>query len=104
MKALIQRVKRASVTVDGVKISEISKGILIFLGVEKDDEKENAEKLADKIVKQAHQLEIETPKLFVPLELRHLLFTLLSNYMNNIIVLAREEVGCNAQIEISAEI
>ena len=51
MKALIQRVKRASVTVDGVKISEISKGILIFLGVEKDDEKENAEKLADKIYK-----------------------------------------------------
>lgn len=51
MKALIQRVKRASVTVDGEKISEIGKGILIFLGVEKDDEKENAEKLADKIYK-----------------------------------------------------
>ena len=51
MKALIQRVKRASVTVDGVKISEIDKGILVFLGVEKDDEKENAEKLADKIYK-----------------------------------------------------
>ena len=51
MKALIQRVKRASVTVDGVKISEISKGVLVFLGVEKDDEKENAEKLADKIYK-----------------------------------------------------
>ena len=51
MKALIQRVKSASVTVDGVKISEIDKGILIFLGVEKDDEKENAEKLADKILK-----------------------------------------------------
>lgn len=51
MKALIQRVKRASVTVDGEKISEIRKGILVFLGVEKDDEKENAEKLADKIYK-----------------------------------------------------
>lgn len=51
MKALIQRVKRASVTVDGEKISEIGKGILVFLGVEKDDEKENAEKLADKIYK-----------------------------------------------------
>lgn len=51
MKALIQRVKRASVTVDGEKISEIEKGILVFLGVEKDDEKENAEKLADKIYK-----------------------------------------------------
>lgn len=51
MKALIQRVKRASVTVDGEKISEIGKGILVFLGVEKDDEKENAEKLANKIYK-----------------------------------------------------
>lgn len=51
MKALIQRVKQASVTVDGVKISEISKGILVFLGVEKEDVSENAEKLADKICK-----------------------------------------------------
>lgn len=51
MKALIQRVKRASVTVDGAKISEISKGILVFLGVEKEDVFEKAEKLADKICK-----------------------------------------------------
>ena len=51
MKALIQRVKRASVTVDGTKISEIQKGILVFLGVEKEDVQENAEKLADKICK-----------------------------------------------------
>lgn len=51
MKALIQRVKRASVAVDRAKISEISKGILVFLGVEKEDVFENAEKLADKICK-----------------------------------------------------
>jgi len=51
LKALIQRVKRASVNVDGTKISEISKGILVFLGVEKEDVFENAEKLADKICK-----------------------------------------------------
>lgn len=51
MKALIQRVKRASVTIDGELYSEISKGILIFLGVEKGDIKDNADKLADKIVK-----------------------------------------------------
>lgn len=50
MKALIQRVKRASVTIEGELFSAINSGILVFLGVEKDDEKENAEKLAQKIV------------------------------------------------------
>ncbi len=51
MKALIQRVKKVSVTIDGELYSSVGKGLLIFLGVEKNDEKENAEKLADKIVK-----------------------------------------------------
>lgn len=50
MKALIQRVKRASVTIGGELFSAINSGILVFLGVEKGDEKENAEKLAQKIV------------------------------------------------------
>ena len=49
MKALIQRVKRASVTINNKLYSSIDKGILVFLGVEKLDEKENAEKLAQKI-------------------------------------------------------
>ncbi len=51
MKALIQRVKRASVTIGGNIYSQIGHGILVFVGVEKDDEKINAEKLADKIIK-----------------------------------------------------
>ena len=51
MKGLIQRVKRASVTIDGEVYSKINSGILVLLGVEKGDEKENAEKLADKICK-----------------------------------------------------
>lgn len=50
MKALIQRVKRASVAIEGELFSAINSGILVFLGVEKTDEKENAEKLAQKIV------------------------------------------------------
>ena len=50
MKALIQRVKSASVTIDGEIFSKIGKGLLVFVGVEKTDEKLNAEKLADKIV------------------------------------------------------
>ena len=50
MKALIQRVKRASVTIDGELYSSTRKGILILLGVEKGDTSENAQKLADKVV------------------------------------------------------
>ena len=50
MKALIQRVKRASVTIDGELYSKIGHGLLVFLGVENSDEKFNAEKLAEKIV------------------------------------------------------
>lgn len=51
MKGLIQRVKRASVTIDGELYSKIGHGILVLLGVEKGDSEENAEKLADKISK-----------------------------------------------------
>ena len=51
MKALIQRVKRASVTIDNSLYSSINSGLLVFVGVEKSDEKVNAEKLAEKILK-----------------------------------------------------
>jgi len=50
MKALIQRVKKASVTIEGELYSEIGFGMLIFLGVEKTDEIENAKKLAEKLL------------------------------------------------------
>lgn len=49
MKALIQRVKRASVTIEGELYSEIGKGLLILLGVEKEDTSENGLKLAQKV-------------------------------------------------------
>lgn len=63
-----------------------------------------AETLAEKISKKMVQFNIDNPKLIVPLEFRHLIFTLLSSYLNNITVLSREEIGCNAQIEIISEI
>ena len=50
MKALIQRVKKASVTINNELYSKINAGMLIFLGVEKTDTEENAEKLADKLI------------------------------------------------------
>ncbi len=51
MKALIQRVKRASVTIDDELYSQIGAGMLVLLGVEKGDTKENADKLAEKLSK-----------------------------------------------------
>lgn len=50
MKALIQRVKKASVTIENEVYSSIKAGILVFLGVEKADLLENAEKLSQKVL------------------------------------------------------
>ena len=50
MKALLQRVKSASVDVGGLRVGEISNGLLIFLGVEKEDSKEQADKLLKRIL------------------------------------------------------
>ena len=51
MKGLIQRVKRASVTVDEEQIGEIGSGILLLLGVEQNDDTALADKLLDKVLK-----------------------------------------------------
>ena len=50
MKAVIQRVTSASVTVEGVITAEIDRGILVLLGVEKGDDESKADWLAEKIV------------------------------------------------------
>ena len=51
MKALIQRVKHAKVEVAEEVVGEIQQGILVLLGVEKDDSRELADKLLQKILK-----------------------------------------------------
>lgn len=50
MKALLQRVIRAEVTVDGRVTGRISQGFLILLGVGGDDGEKDADYLADKVV------------------------------------------------------
>lgn len=50
MKALIQRVKEASVVVDSKTTGAIKQGILIFLGISHEDDKREIEALVDKIV------------------------------------------------------
>ncbi len=51
MIGLIQRVKRASVTIESKLYSNIDSGILVLFGVEKGDVKEKADRIADKISK-----------------------------------------------------
>lgn len=51
MKGLIQRVSHANVVVAGEEIGAIEQGILLLLGIEKDDGKEQADKLLDKLLK-----------------------------------------------------
>lgn len=48
MKALLQRVKQAGVTVNNQKVAQIEHGLLIFLGVEKNDTQQQADYLAKK--------------------------------------------------------
>lgn len=50
MKAVIQRVSQASVTINGEKVSEISKGLLVLLGIEDADAQEDIQWLSSKIV------------------------------------------------------
>lgn len=51
MRALLQRVLEAKVVVDGQTTGEIEKGILVFLGLGKEDNLEKGKKLIDKILK-----------------------------------------------------
>lgn len=50
MRILVQRVTKASVTIDNNIKSKIEKGILIFVGIEESDNKEDIEWLTNKVV------------------------------------------------------
>lgn len=51
MKFVIQRVREASVTVDGEILGEIGHGLLVFVGVADTDDKDIADKMIDKMTK-----------------------------------------------------
>lgn len=51
MRTVLQRVKTASVTVDGQLISQIGKGLLVLAAISKDDTEKDVEAMAGKILK-----------------------------------------------------
>ena len=50
MRAVIQRVTRANVTIDGETVGEIGNGLVVLLGIARDDGKQDADYLAPKII------------------------------------------------------
>ena len=50
MRAVVQRVSRASVTIDGQVVGEIGNGLVVLLGIARDDTKYDADYLAPKII------------------------------------------------------
>jgi D-tyrosyl-tRNA(Tyr) deacylase len=50
MKAVIQRVKEASVDVDGQVVGKIGHGLIVFVGIGKDDGEKDMDWLIDKII------------------------------------------------------
>ena len=49
MRAVVQRVLESAVSVDGEIIGRIGRGLLVFLGVDADDDEKDAVQMADKI-------------------------------------------------------
>jgi D-tyrosyl-tRNA(Tyr) deacylase len=49
LKALVQRVSQAAVDVEGKRVAQIGPGMLILLGVHRDDTASDADGLADKV-------------------------------------------------------
>ncbi|MDQ3723133.1 MAG: D-aminoacyl-tRNA deacylase [Actinomycetota bacterium] len=49
MRAIVQRVSRAEVRVDGEVVARIGPGLLVLLGVTHDDDEARADRLADKV-------------------------------------------------------
>jgi D-aminoacyl-tRNA deacylase len=49
MRAIVQRVSHAEVSVEGQEVGRIDRGLLVYLGVGEDDRREDVDYLADKI-------------------------------------------------------
>lgn len=97
------------VTISAFELSEKTYSELVLGCDDSDDsiikiDADFAEKMANKIKRKAKKLGLDIPKIVVPIEYRQILYTLLSMYINNIVVLAHEEIGATFKTEIIGEV
>ncbi len=50
MRAVVQRVSEASVAVDGTVVGQIGAGLMVLLGVQRDDTEQQADRMAEKLL------------------------------------------------------
>lgn len=50
MRAVVQRVKEASVTIDGKEVSRIGKGLMVLLGITETDTENDIEYICEKVI------------------------------------------------------
>ncbi len=111
---LARQICKKYVNEDGESISafELSEKTLadVVVGFEDDEDSlvridaSLAEEISNKILKKSKKLKIYNPILVVPMEFRQIFFTLLSLYINNITVLAQEELSCAFKIDSLGEV
>ena len=63
-----------------------------------------AEKLANKIEKVAKKEDMREVILVVPMEIRHMTFAIFSEFINNLTVIAHEELTCDTNTKVVAVI
>ncbi|MBR1908305.1 flagellar biosynthesis protein FlhA [bacterium] len=97
-------------TVQGIEFAD--KTMLNMFKAQQEDNEDNIvrleaskiEKVVDKLEKTASELNLDNIILIVPMEVRHMIFMIFSQYINNLTVLAREEVTNYYNYETIAEI
>ena len=112
--ALSKQICKAYANEDGETISafELSEKTYtqMLLGFDDSDDSmikidaDMAEKIAKKIISKSKKLNIYSPILVVPMEYRQIFFTLLNMFINNITVLAQEELGYAYKVDSLGEI
>ena len=106
--SLAKHISQKFITKEPTKVMEFSGATLdkMFLLTESADEAiikvdgKVAEKLAKKIMKIADNNDMKEIVLIVPMEIRHMTFSIFSEFINNLTVIAHEELSCDTNIQV----